>query len=338
MTTKELYIQLASGSVSVSTALALAIVSAPLSEDELVWVQSELNGYRGKENVPDYRQLDCEIKARVQNMYNGGINDVRITGAHLKGLDSLLRKNFGLSIFKIYVGQGVESIEQQINGHGVGDIIMEFEGGPAQELIDSLKDQERTYNFVTLSVFQSTPLAYLQNALSVIKSNLMAILVKHIKETNNGHLPFSEVNRNKKVIFISYCWESEDHKQWVRKLADDLGLFFDVLIDQEVPYGIELSYFMEQAIAKSDKVLIIVTPQYKYKADNRTRGVGYETSLITEDLVTDQNRIKFIPVIRIGSKEESYPRYLGSRKGVDMTDDTKYAAVFEDLKRNLLEY
>ena len=96
--------------------------------------------------------------------------------------------------------------------------------------------------------------------------------------------------------------------------------------------------FMEQSVAESDKVLIIATPEYKDRADNRKRGVGYETSLITDDLVNDQNRVKFIPIIRKGTKETAYPRYLGSRKGLYMTDDAIYKEQFEELVRNLMEY
>ena len=124
----------------------------------------------------------------------------------------------------------------------------------------------------------------------------------------------------------------------MKKLADDLSDEFTVRIDQKLPLGVELTHFMEDAIASSDKVLIIATPEYKRKADNRIRGVGYETSLITDDLVTDQNRIKFIPIIRKGSKETSFPRFLGSRKGADMTDDDRYTEMLSELKRNLRDY
>jgi len=33
---------------------------------------------------------------------------------------------------------------------------------------------------------------------------------------------------------------------------------------------------MEQTIANVDKVLIIATPEYKKRADNRERGVGWK--------------------------------------------------------------
>lgn len=142
----------------------------------------------------------------------------------------------------------------------------------------------------------------------------------------------------KKVVFISYCWEDKGHTAWVKQLANDLASYFIIRLDQTLPLGIELNVFMERSVATSDKVLIIATPEYKERADNRKRGVGYETSLITDDLVNDQNRVKFIPIIRKGTKETSFPRYLGSRKGLDMTDDTGYQDQMNELVRNLLEY
>lgn len=144
--------------------------------------------------------------------------------------------------------------------------------------------------------------------------------------------------QSRKIIFISYCWEDEEHQKWVHQLAKRLAEKFDVKIDIKQPLGIELNQFMEQMITKSDKVLIITTPEYKGRADGRIKGVGYETSLITNDLVSDQNKIKFIPIIRKGSKEESYPTYLGNRKGLDMKDDTQFEETLKELIFNLENY
>lgn len=338
MTTKEVYTKLASGAIQVNTALALSLVNSHLSIDEEEWVQKELNGYPSKESVPDYRQISCEIKARVQNRINGVFQEIRLKGGSLESLDTMLQTNFGLSVYRMYITQGVESIEQQILGHNEGDFIMLFEGGPAQELKDSLKSQEQKYSFSTMSVYQSAPLAYLQHSLTVIKSKLLAILQKHIIDDTENIGCRIESSEKRKIVFLSYCWEDEEHEKWVKHLANDLKAFFDVRLDQNLPFGVELTAFMEQAVAESDKVLIIATPEYKRRADGRIRGVGVETSLITSDLVTDQNRIKFIPIIRKGTPATSYPRFLGTRKGADMTDDTKYDEVFEELKNNLLEH
>lgn len=173
--------------------------------------------------------------------------------------------------------------------------------------------------------------------------------LRYLEAISDGGIGMDEVNgksmkldikvpTSKKIVFISYCWEDDEHTAWVRRLAEDLSRWVKIRIDQKLPLGIELNRFMEQAVATSDKVLIIATPEYKDRADNRKRGVGYETSLITDDLVNDQNKIKFIPIIRKGTKETSYPRYLGSRKGLHMTDDSGYKEQLEVLVKNLLEY
>ncbi len=153
----------------------------------------------------------------------------------------------------------------------------------------------------------------------------------------------SEIEESKptvtKKVFITYCWENDEHNAWVHKLASDLDKAgFDVVIDIKQPLGIELNRFMEQTIANVDKVLIIATPEYKKRADNRECGVGYETSLITDDLIKDQNRIKFIPIIRIGSKESSYPIYLGNRKGLYMRKEDDYVQALNELTDNIRDY
>lgn len=68
-------------------------------------------------------------------------------------------------------------------------------------------------------------------------------------------------------IFITYSWDNEQHKEWVRKFSDRLlsdGV--DVTVDQyDVSSGDRLPQFMEQSITAADFVLIICTPLYKQK-------------------------------------------------------------------------
>lgn len=162
-----------------------------------------------------------------------------------------------------------------------------------------------------------------------------------ISHNQTNSLKTEDITTKKKTVFITYCWETDidnNHKDWVHNLAKDLEPYFTVVIDIKQPLGIELNQFMEQTITNSDKVLIIATPEYKRRADNRIYGVGYETSLITNDLVSDQNKIKFIPIIKRGSKEDSYPIYLGNRKGLDMRDDSSYESNLKELIENLQNY
>ena len=87
-------------------------------------------------------------------------------------------------------------------------------------------------------------------------------------------------------IFITYSWDNEQHKEWVRKFSDRLlsdGV--DVTVDQyDVSSGDRLPQFMEQSITAADFVLIICTPLYKQKADRRMGGAGYEGHIISDEI------------------------------------------------------
>lgn len=337
MSIKDIYIQLVSGQLSLTQALSLTLLVAPLSSEEREWVESEINGYLNKNDVPEYRRLNCEIDVSIRNRMNGVVQDVKMQGGALDSLDSRLKRETGLSIFTLYVLQGVESIEKQFEGHYDGDVNMPFDAVSSQHLIKAVISKEQKFSFDILSVFQSAPVAYIHNTLSVIKTRLLALLISHISSVTMSSADNTEKTIDRKTIFISYCWEDDEHVAWVRKLANDLSKDFEVVIDQDLPYGAELTKFMEDSIASADKVLIIATPNYKDRSDKRQHGVGYETSLITSDLVTDQNKLKFIPIIRKGTIETSYPRFLGTRKGADMRDDDNYIEVLRSLKKSLDE-
>ena len=138
----------------------------------------------------------------------------------------------------------------------------------------------------------------------------------------------------KKTVFITYCWESEEHNMWVKKLANDLSEYFNVKIDTRLPLGADLSVFMEQGIVNSDKVLMILTREYKSRADQRLNGVGYETNVITDNLYTAATP-KFIPIIREATKNDVYPIYLGNKKGLDMSNDEEYNVNLAELIKNI---
>lgn len=138
----------------------------------------------------------------------------------------------------------------------------------------------------------------------------------------------------KKTVFITYCWESEEHNMWVKKLANDLSEYFNVKIDTRLPLGADLSVFMEQGIVNSDKVLMILTREYKSRADQRLNGVGYETNVITDNLYTAATP-KFIPIIKEATKNDVYPIYLGNKKGLDMTNDEEYNVNLAELIKNI---
>ncbi len=141
------------------------------------------------------------------------------------------------------------------------------------------------------------------------------------------------INKKAPIVFISYSWESEEHNKWVKKFADELienGI--DVRLDRyDISFGDRLPYFMEKQITESDYVLIICTEEYKRKADNREKGVGYESHIISDELYNKHNDKKFIPVLKQGNFSTAIPVFLGGKYAVDLSGENIDEDNFKDL-------
>lgn len=143
-------------------------------------------------------------------------------------------------------------------------------------------------------------------------------------------------------VFISYSWESDAHKDWVRRFAERLtqnGV--NVRLDQwHIVPGQSLTQFMEVEVYASDFVLVVCTKAYCRKALEREGGVGYEQQIITGNIVGGKSREQFIPLVRDGEfapgPECSIPsQFMGvyaidMRSGLDMdkATETLLRAVF----------
>lgn len=142
------------------------------------------------------------------------------------------------------------------------------------------------------------------------------------------------------TAFISYSWDSDEHKSWVRKLAESLRRSgVDAQLDQwEVAPGDRLPQFMEKGVRENKFVLIICTPEYRHRSDERKGGVGYEGAIITAELMTQGNERKFIPVLRTGTQEEAIPTFLQGKLYIDLSGDpyseTEYSKLVNALIGN----
>jgi len=146
---------------------------------------------------------------------------------------------------------------------------------------------------------------------------------------------------NRPTTFISYAYDSPEHKRWVRQLADDLISRYGVpvLLDQyELEAGHELTYFMESALERADKVLVILTPGYKSRAGDRLGGAGFEYSMISKEMMATQvGSAKFIPVLRAGTLEEAAPLYVQGRLFHDMRAAEPYEPQLFKLAKRLYD-
>jgi hypothetical protein len=133
--------------------------------------------------------------------------------------------------------------------------------------------------------------------------------------------------------FVSYSWDDDNHKKWVAQLATRLRSdTVEVILDQwhAVP-GDQLPEFMERQIRENDYVLIICTPNYKQKSDNRSGGVGYEGDIMTGEIFSKGNHRKFIPILARGTWEDAAPSWLKGKYFIDLSADHLFEQGYNDL-------
>lgn len=143
------------------------------------------------------------------------------------------------------------------------------------------------------------------------------------------------------AIFISYSWDDNAHKEWVRLLAERLvSNGVSVALDQwDVQPGESLTAFMEVQVAMCDHVLIVCTPAYAEKSTERKGGVGYEQQIISGQIAAGIERRKFIPIVRkgeftLGPECAIPPHFLGIL-ALDMREGSHFDDVFEILIRTI---
>lgn len=137
-------------------------------------------------------------------------------------------------------------------------------------------------------------------------------------------------------VFISYSWDSPEHRDWAAALASRLredGVE-SVLDRWHTAPGDQLPAFMETAVRESDNVLIICTPRYKERSDRREGGVGYEGNVITAEVFARQNHRKFIPVLRQGD-DQAMPSWLLGSYFVDLRGEPYSEIHYNDLLSTL---
>jgi len=139
-------------------------------------------------------------------------------------------------------------------------------------------------------------------------------------------------------VFISYAWEDDEHRSWVKSLATKLRADgVETVLDQwELAPGDQLARFMEKSVRESDFVLIICTPKYKEKSDARSGGVGYEGDVMAAEVATGVDRRKFIPLLRSNTWANASPSWLRGSYYVDFRRefvlDGNYADLLDTLR------
>lgn len=138
-------------------------------------------------------------------------------------------------------------------------------------------------------------------------------------------------------VFISYSHDSANHKNWVLRLASDLRKHgVDAVLDVwDLKPGDDVARFMEH-LASADRVVIVCSKKYALKAAEGKGGVGYETMLVTAEILQDRGVVKFIPIFR-DNPDKMLPPFLRTRRYIDFERDADYSRNLEELTRVLHE-
>lgn len=142
---------------------------------------------------------------------------------------------------------------------------------------------------------------------------------------------------NPPKLFISYSHDSDSHKSWVLQLANRLTLDgVDVVLDQyQLSLGSDLPAFMESGLADADRVLAICTSEYVVRANGRRGGVGYESTILTADLMDNLGSTRIIPVIINNQNSAVVPSFLRTKLYIDFRDPQAYEARYDELLREI---
>lgn len=143
-----------------------------------------------------------------------------------------------------------------------------------------------------------------------------------------------------KKVFISYSHDSSEHKKRIHRLADILRLDYELDVtgdfyDEDSPAGAQLPDLMEK-IRECDRVICVLTPEYKTKADEGKGGVGYEKTIITDQLFHDIGSNKFIPIVISEDLKlnECTPNFLTSTRKAILSSEYENNELFiEEIAR-----
>ena len=140
------------------------------------------------------------------------------------------------------------------------------------------------------------------------------------------------------TCFISYSWDSEEQKEWVRALAERLqNNGVDTRLDQwDLHFGMNVARFMEENISDADFVLMVCTPGYAERANSTKGGVGWEKQVITGEMYYHiAEETKFVPLLRHVDQVTAIPRFLRCKYYVDFSSDDAFSANVDALLHHL---
>ncbi|MHA8100605.1 SEFIR domain-containing protein [Aquirufa nivalisilvae] len=144
-----------------------------------------------------------------------------------------------------------------------------------------------------------------------------------------------------KEIFVTYSWDSPEHKGEVISFTDLLrkegfNAEMDLMLAQNESV-LDLSRMMHNAMTDYEKVIVVLSEGYKEKAERFEGGVGREYKMILNDI--DENTNKYILISFGPIRKEIMPLGFKGRFVLDVSIDSNMNILYAKLKNeNVLEF
>ena len=312
----ELIERLLKGEGKLSLLLLEAKEYAEQSEDkELIeFIDSEINGYAEK-SLPNYREINSEIVGTIQDSYG------RITHNEYPLDFSVISKDLGMDISKTNIPDGIAFIESNIE-HLKSQTVLK----PMPIQMVKMLDEIFTYNNQGLHLVAASfkfGRATVEFILSKVRQELVLGL-KRIQQKEKTEIKsmvsLNSTDSNKKV-FVTYAWENEEHNDTVISFVNFLReKGYDATMDRKKTQeetAINFNQMMVDGIRTVDKVIVILSPKYKERADETKGGVGFEFSIILEQLKSTNNKFIFVSFGKSDYKDIT-PIAIGGREILDL--------------------
>ncbi len=158
----------------------------------------------------------------------------------------------------------------------------------------------------------------------------------------NPH-PLILMANSKPKVFISYAYSSNEYTLKVSRLVE--RLFSDgveALFDQyELKPGKSLEGYTERCLDDKEltKVVILLNPSYKKKADSRGKSL-IGTRVLSKEMYEKLDKTKVIPVLfdkMGGNEKECLPSYLKDSPRLDLSEENRFESSYLALVRAIYD-
>jgi hypothetical protein len=227
------------------------------------------------------------------------INSVGQTQKNIPLVVSSISKETGIDIRIVNLYHSISLLEENLTQIKTDAVDRPF----PDEIVESLNNivQYNQPNFRLISASQRFPTSQLLYILSKVREELIKGLQHLNRNSTSVPILTEEVASGAKLqinVFVTYAWENEEHNEKVVSFVDFLrkkgyNASMDKLKTQEET-ATNLNRMMVSGLQDADKIIVILSPKYKEKADAFQGGVGTEFQIILEEIKTKANKFIFV--------------------------------------------